>query len=394
LLIFLVGLSACGEAPVSATIMPSPPSLTSPPPTNTSVPSQTPAPTPTSTQTLTPTPSISDFKPVLKNTPLPTTEFVIDLDTAKYVVQLAKWSTDGTNGNDIAFMPDGKTIVIGVGLPGVQFWDFENGVYERVIQDDYYTKNFTRTSTRLAISRSGEYVFFAAAYQWVWNISTNERLSGDQPTNLVSFDDESISSLAVSPTEELLATIGWLDYESDIYLIRFPSLAIKGLYTLESKLTAITFSPDGQLLAAGSEDGSILIWHTDDLYPFLIDPKLETDQPITHLSFAPNGQLAVADSDNRVMLWDLSTNTSFGFADLPDRISDMRFSPNQQIFATASEDHHLRLWNGLTGELIAELSGPTQSIYKLIFSPDGRFIATQETSGTVRIWGVWPYYQP
>lgn len=66
-------------------------------------------------------------------------------------------------------------------------------------------------------------------------------------------------------------------------------------------VTAITFSPDGQKLAAGSGYGPLRLWDTDSRNLLTV---LETHgATISTISFLPDGkQLVVASTDNAITL--------------------------------------------------------------------------------------------
>jgi hypothetical protein len=67
-------------------------------------------------------------------------------------------------------------------------------------------------------------------------------------------------------------------------------------------------------------------------------------------------------------------------------VSRAAFSPDGQRIVTASHDGTACIWDGRTGQLIAELHGHTGGVWSAAFSPDGERIVTASHDGTACIW--------
>ena len=95
---------------------------------------------------------------------------------------------------------------------------------------------------------------------------------------------------------------------------------------------------------------------------------------------------------SRVELWDVETGkyivTLVG--DTNHVFHIVSFNSNNRIFASAGLDKRLRLWDMETGELIKTLSGHTGEIESIVFSSDGRTLASGSKDGTVLLWDVTP----
>jgi len=65
---------------------------------------------------------------------------------------------------------------------------------------------------------------------------------------------------------------------------------------------------------------------------------------------------------------------------------DIVFAPNGQVFATASGDSTIKIWNTQTFEPAGRLVGHSAAVYSAAYSPDGRWIASASYDGTVKIW--------
>ena len=72
-----------------------------------------------------------------------------------------------------------------------------------------------------------------------------------------------------------------------------------------------------------------------------------------------------------------------------ESVYDVAFSPDGRLLATASEDGTAGVWNPATGDCLHTLTGHTGlflSVKRVAFSPDGRLLATASEDGTAGVW--------
>ena len=62
------------------------------------------------------------------------------------------------------------------------------------------------------------------------------------------------------------------------------------------------------------------------------------------------------------------------------------FSPDGKRIATASQDKTAKIWDATTGQLLLTLTGHTDSVNNISYSPDGKLIATASDDHTAKVW--------
>ena len=102
-----------------------------------------------------------------------------------------------------------------------------------------------------------------------------------------------------------------------------------------------------------------------------------TDRIITKTD---KNTVEVQDAGNGKLIYELTGHT--------DTINVIRFSPDGKKIITGSNDRTAKLWDAVTGKLIATLNGHSLAVTEVRFSPDGKRIATGSADRTVKIWDV------
>ncbi|HAC64485.1 MAG TPA: hypothetical protein DCF68_13335 [Cyanothece sp. UBA12306] len=151
----------------------------------------------------------------------------------------------------------------------------------------------------------------------------------------------------------------------------------------QDAVNSVSFSPNGQLIATASSDGTLRIWDWQGRQKKLINGHQGN---IYRVVFSPDGKsIATASQDNTAKLWNLQGQELVTIKGHDSSVYSIAFSPNGKYLLTTSRDNTARIWN-LQGKQLAILKSHEKSIDHGLFSPDSQRIATASRDGTVKVW--------
>jgi len=174
-----------------------------------------------------------------------------------------------------------------------------------------------------------------------------------------------------------------------------PDLNLAGAHLAEAVFTdtfgptfAVTFSPDGKILAAGMAEGQLRLWRVTDGQP-LLTCKGHIGA-VWSVAYSPDGcLLASGSTDGTVRLWDVTTGQCLKtLAGHTHQVWSVAFSPDGCLLASGSNDQTVRLWEVHSGQNLKTLVGHTNQVRSVVFSPAGHLLASGSFDQTVRLWEV------
>ncbi len=318
------------------------------------------------------------------------------------------------------FSPDGRRIIVGLENGAVHLWDVQTGLelqrftghtshIESVAFNDDGTlaitvsfdgsarvwdlrslspSNFSSADTpsgfgvTLALSPDGRLALSAvrsAPYQvYVWEVTTNTPLPGFPATadDWVRYGLFSLDGSRVwygTATDAVIKNLNTGD---------MLPLAVEKPYIL----SAAAWSPDGRwLLTSGYDDVILLDAATGAERHRFPNPA----SPAQHVAFSLDSLSAFIVRDNRLEIWDISTDPPRQVNGSEDAIRNepVVVYEGSQIFV-GQRDGVVRLWDVVTGQTIRTLLGHQEGIASLALSPDKTLLAAAALDRTLRVWDV------
>lgn len=195
-----------------------------------------------------------------------------------------------------------------------------------------------------------------------------------------------VYSVSFSPDSQIIASA------SEDKTVKLWTREGKWVRTLAGHTDAInrvSFSPNGQLIASASDDKTVKLWNQDGtLITTLAGPS-----KLSSVSFSPDGERIVAGAARGFMvIWtrqDISWQQfeSKKGVEHTKTVYDVSFHPHRDLIASASADGTVKLWHP-NGILIGTLSEGSEPVESVNFSPDGETLVSINAANQVSIWNL------
>jgi len=172
------------------------------------------------------------------------------------------------------------------------------------------------------------------------------------------------------------------------------------LKEIQSNADALAYAPNSQRLAVGY--GSVV--QSWDLHNWGEPQKFALDSgAVSSLAFSPDGRLLAAGTNRATVdLWDTEQSAgarSFRAQDNQRALSNIiAFSPDGRLLASAiwrprSGEDAVYLWESGSGKQVTKLTKNDGSLRAVAFSPDGTVLAAATSNGVVQFWTVGDWKQ-
>ncbi|MBE9113259.1 WD40 repeat domain-containing protein [Nodosilinea sp. LEGE 07298] len=299
---------------------------------------------------------------------------------AKTGASMALQAKQGLSVDAIAFSADG-TFLAAAGQAGtVSIWRLKSNSAELLSQLE---------NPRVWVDclrwhpRSPELAFSLGRYAQVWDAVDQSVVATP------AYEASSVLDLAWHPSGDYLTLAGNLSVKTwrrdDWY--DDPEIRETG-----GASGAIAISPDGQYLASGNNDRTLLVWEWHNPYPWQMQgfPGKVRSLAWSTVKAQGGAPLLASASAEGVVVWAMAESDTQGWTshvlDLHSgAVRAVAFQPQSTLLASASEDGWVCLWQKAT-EAAQILEGAADGFSALAWSPQGKYLAAGGCGGELLVW--------
>jgi len=168
--------------------------------------------------------------------------------------------------------------------------------------------------------------------------------------------------------------------------------AVRTLDRVGSRISEAVFSPDGGALVFGTDE-RVEVWDLTSDQEKILQKKVEY---VKALAFGTDGQTLAVVGNEGVMLWNSASGVENRKIEACDRgrcASSLAFSPDNMTLAIGwndgfVNDGFVKLWNLATNQILQTSTASSEGTASIAFSPDGLFLGAGRSAGTVAVWNL------
>ena len=261
------------------------------------------------------------------------------------------------NSWSAAFSPDGRRIISGNQDGTVMVWNAVTG------KEMLTLKGHTYLVSDVAFSPNGYRIVSVGEDNTVrvWDAVTGKEMLTLKVGNTCKKNLGSVNNVA---------------YSADGQRIVFAYQGIVTVWDAETGEETLTLPDVGGMMGGGMMGGGMMGGMVE----------------ISSVAFSPDGQQIISgNQDGTVKVWNAVTGQEMlrlkGHA---GDVESVAFSPDGQRIISGGQDGTVKVWDAATGQETLTLKGHKGWVFGVAFSSDGRRIVSGDKDGTVIVWDAGP----
>lgn len=277
-------------------------------------------------------------------------------------------------GRDICFHPSGELLAVAQANHRIEVF------HPRRIQTGWMRGGAQGNPRSIAFTQDGRFLLTVDEDGKVRQRTIGEGTDGEMQ---LSGHEGWIHSLEFSPDGSLLATgsedmtVSLWDPKTGTEQRRFEA---------GSRVDSLAWSPEGALLAAGADSGKVFLWDTSS--GVTLHEITAHAGKVRAIDFHPEGEsFASKGSDGEIVLWSTKGDQPLmRIASEPDEV--LSYSPDGTTIYSTQAEFDICEWHLKNGNPVRTLKGHRRPIRTLAFSLDGTEVASGDEDGEVILWDV------
>ncbi len=162
------------------------------------------------------------------------------------------------------------------------------------------------------------------------------------------------------------------------------------LWQSESRTWALAYSPDGEYLLSGHQNGDLLKWAN-----YKLVKKVRTDDWVRSITFSTKGDQfltshRVKNNENpSIYQWDMNSFQNIGsFIHIPETTWSVKYLVDNTGFVSAGSDKKVTLWSFASNRVLWSEKKHTGTVIVLAIHPFGGVVASGAWTGSLKIWDL------
>ena len=269
-------------------------------------------------------------------------------------------------------------------LPLIQYLLYSQNGFDDGLIKQIAVEFLKGSSSSVALQILSEYERWIETEKQKEKVEQRRRAVAKRPIAIFSHEAR-VSSVAYSPTGDMLAS-GAEDGTVKLWSTKTGQeiVTFKGH---GKRVYSVAFSPVGDAIASGADDGTVRLWSIEAEREIITFERPKGR--VWWTGFSPTGDTIALVAGGTGKLWSIKTRQEIAtFEGYRYGVWPVAFSPTEDMIASGAEDGTIKLWSIKTGQEIATFYGHESRINCVTYSPTGDMLASGAQDGAIKLWSI------